>query len=109
MVLDGNELTGLPSALKNLTKLKVLKADNNNIGGVGDVTSTMPDLRIVRLSGNNLTSAPDLSSNLIMHDLDLSKNYIASIPAEYNNLTALRFFDVRPLTPSLLMPFLLRF
>ncbi|TNV86312.1 hypothetical protein FGO68_gene14153 [Halteria grandinella] len=90
IILDDNQLRGLPDEICHLNALKVLSLHNNQIKTLPEFLSRLSNLTILNVSGNKLKRLPlGLGELEHLEDLQFQNNKIRFLNPEFHTMTEL--------------------
>jgi len=94
LILMGNELACLPSAIGLLGNLQILSLGRNKLRELPDCFAKMDKLVELRLEGNKLKRLPVSMSKMIsLRELDISGNCFKELPRFLANISSLTVLD----------------
>ncbi|KAM7317756.1 hypothetical protein ACRRTK_022493 [Alexandromys fortis] len=88
--IHDNQLTSLPSAIRELDNLQKLNVSHNKLEMLPEEITSLKNLKALHLQHNELTCLPEGFEQLSsLEDLDLSSNRLAAVPAGFALLSSL--------------------
>ena len=95
IILDGNDITGIPAAIGALASMEQCYLSNNSLESVPPELGECVSLETLWLNGNQLKKIPKEIGNLVaLETLDLSDNQLETLPKELANLDLLEQLDI---------------
>lgn len=92
--LSSNNLEIIPEEIKNLQKLHTLILSLNPLRIFPNEIQSLKNLRKIDLTGTILIEIPSLASFKKLVHLNLSSNYLKSLPGDITELTSLEYLNV---------------
>jgi energy-coupling factor transporter ATP-binding protein EcfA2 len=90
IILENNIIDSIPSSIRNLAHLQILRLRNNKLTHLPKEIGALPKLLRLWLSNNLLTNLPSEIGNLsYLSQLRLENNSLIALPNEIGNLTNL--------------------
>jgi len=93
--LNENPISSIPSCIKNLKSLEILKMEDANLNSFPKELTKVTSLKELYLYNNNITTIASSIEDLYkLEKLDLSYNSIKKIPSSLCELTKLKYLDL---------------
>ena len=93
--LSFNQMTALPTLVKELKKLRELRLCRNQLQDLPSEIGELTSLSVLDLTGNNLELLPaEVEKLKALRELYLYNNHLKSLPSEISQLTNLNILDL---------------